>query len=134
MADRLIGPDPNAVPSTVQPSYVSLFQSSNTISGRTAGSATLGLSTEPFRKLNPLPRTIRLRRVPGSQRLCRQTAFSSQPASVSSTGSFEVLRTVKCRIVAGRLESSVASGMNGENASSDTETGDAASLYSTVPT
>src|SRR5439155_5649071 len=101
------------------------------MSGLAGSSVVVGLSTEHKRNLNPFQLTVWLRRTPDWARLCRHTAFSSQPTNSASTFAFDVFLTVKRITVAGRLESSAFSGMNGENASSDTETGDAASLYST---
>ncbi len=55
--------------------------------------------------------------------VCRHTAFSSQPASSTSTAVPLVFLTVNRMTVTGRLESDSLSGMNGENASSSTTTG-----------
>ena len=59
-----------------------------------------------------------------------QTAFSSQPASSASTCCWLVFFNVICITVTGNAESSGLRGMNGENASSETATGEAGSRYS----
>ena len=92
------------------------------MSGRGSGSLTGGGgSALHSRKVSCGLRTTRLRREPlWTGALCRHTAFSSQPASSASILACPLFLTVNCITVAGSEESSVFSGTNGENASSDT--------------
>src|SRR5256885_769999 len=62
-----------------------------------------------------------------------QTGFSAYPSSVARTSADDVFRSVNDMIVVGSVESSVASGTNGENASSCTVTGLFGSAYATRP-
>ena len=79
-------------------------------------------------------RTIRLRRSKvWLWLLYRHTGFSNQPANSTCAWRALVFLTVNRMTVAGNDESSTLSGTNGENASSETATGEAVSQYSTKP-
>ena len=89
-------------------------QSSKTTSGLARAAAFSDFAAEHSRNVNPGSSMIRFRRVPGRSRWSSPTAFSSQPASVTSTSASDPFVKVKLITVAGRPESSASSGMNGE--------------------
>mgnify|MGYP007112382906 CR=1 FL=1 len=121
------GPVPNASPSATHGSQVGPSKSPSMIAGRGAA-ATGGSTSTPSWTTTPRPRWVAtvVRRAPAVGclgPLFSPTAFSSQPASSTTTGSSAVFSTSNSKTVAGRLLSFSRSGIHGVNAVSSTRTG-----------